>query len=92
LKFLLVGVEEAPVKSVPNIAPVPFGVVAHFADVVGAADVGFGDDEATVGVLAHAVDVGNHDPVIAVDRYFHKPAVDLIGVDFTKEHKIAEDH
>ena len=88
-----VVVDEGPVESVPDGGPVfAFGVVGHFADVVRSGEIGFGGEESAVGKLGHAVDVGDHDPVVGVDEEFHEPAVNVVGVDATEEHEVAEDH
>lgn len=88
---LVVG-DEAPEEAVPDGAPRALFVVGHFADVVGAGEVGLGGEEAAVGELAHAVDVGNHDPVVGVDEEFHEPFVNGGGMNAAEEHEIAEDH
>ena len=85
-------VHEAPKEAVPGGLPVAFGIVAHFHYVVAGTDVGLGGHEAAVGKLAHAVYVGNHDPVVGVDKEFHEPAVDFVGIDFAEEHEVAENH
>ena len=74
--------EKPPVQAIPDSAPGALLVVAHAQDVAGGADVGFGGDPAPIGVLAHAVDVGHHDPIIGIDEHLHEPAVDLIRVKF----------
>ena len=85
-------VHEAPEEPVPSSLPVTFSVVAHFQDIITGADIGFGGHEPTIGKLAHAVNIGNHDPIIGIDKEFHKPAVNFIGVDFAEEHEVAENH
>lgn len=88
---LIVG-DEAPEKAIPDGAPRAFFVVGHFTNVIGAGEIRLGGEEATVGELAHAVNVGDHDPVIGVDEEFHEPLVNGGGVNAAEEHEIAEDH
>ena len=88
---VLEAIDRSPVEAVPNFAPIPLGIVGHFEDVGGAADVGFGgegrDDE-----LGHAVDIGFHDPLGGVDEHLHEVSVNLGGLDVAHEHRAAEDH
>lgn len=91
-KDVLVVGNEAPEKSVPDRCPGTFLVVRHLADVVGAGEVGLGGEETTVGELAHAVNVGDHDPVVGIDEEFHEPFVNCGGVNAAEEHEVAENH
>ena len=43
-------------------------------------------------MLAHSVNVGNHDPIIGIDEQLHKPTIDLIGMDIAKQHKVPKHH
>ena len=82
----------APVEPVPYRSPVAGRVVAHLAYVGGTGKIGFGCNSTAIGMLAHSVDVGNHDPVIAIDKHLHEPSVDFIWVKFAKEHESPECH
>ena len=43
-------------------------------------------------MLAHSIDIGDHNPVVTIDEHFHEPAVDLFGVKFAQEHEPSEGH
>ena len=85
-------INELPTKICPAGFPGAWGEIRHLAEVVAAGDVGFGAHEAAIGELAHAVDVGHHDPVVGVDVHFHEPAVNVIGVSTGEEEVVAQDH
>ncbi len=73
-----------PKQSVPGHLPIPFGVVAHFHEVIAAADIRFGRHQSAVGKLTHAIYVGHHHPVISIDKQLHEPAINIIGVKFAE--------
>lgn len=85
-------INELPIEICPLGFPGAVREIRHFAEVVATGDVGFGAHEAAIGKLAHAVDVGDHDPVVGVDVHFHEPLVSVIGISTCEEEVIAQDH
>jgi hypothetical protein len=85
-------VKEPPVKAIPDLAPISLLIIAHPLNVARGADIGFGSDLATIGILTHAVNVGHHDPIISVNEHLHKSSVDLIGINLAKQHEIPKNH
>ena len=43
-------------------------------------------------MLAHAIDVWHHDPVVSVDEQLHEPLVNGIGSDVTEQHEVPKNH
>ena len=66
--------------------------MAHFPDIRTATKVGLGRDLPAVGMLAHRVRIGNHHPVVAVDKHLHKPTVNFVRIEFTQKHKPSQHH
>jgi len=89
---LAMPVNEAPVQGVPDCTPRALAEVAHLEDVARPAQIGLRRDQAAIGVLAHAVDVGYHDPVVGVDKQLHEPLVNRRRIDFAEQHEVAQDH
>ncbi len=88
---MVVG-DERPEESVPGLTPVALGKITHFPDVVGPGEVGLGGEDATIGKLAHSIDIRHHDPVVSVDKQLHEPPVNIVGINPAEEHEIAQDH
>lgn len=85
-------INELPIEICPLGFPGAVREIRHFAEVVATGDVGFGAHEAAIGKLAHAIDVGDHDPVVGVDVHFHEPLVNVIGISTCEEEVVAQDH
>ncbi len=79
-------VHESPEKGIPQFLPRLFGfrIVRHFKDVVASGEVRFADHQSAIGELGHAVNIGNHDPIVGIDVEFHKPFVHFVGMDFAE--------
>ena len=67
-------------------------MVAHLVDVGAARSVGLGGEQAAVGVLAHADDVGRHHPAEAVDEGGGEPLGQLAGPIRPLQGVVAQDH
>lgn len=84
--------DEGPEQGIPDFGPRAFGFIGHFQDVVRSGNVGFGGERSAIGELRHAVDIGNHDPIIGVDEEFHEPLVDRMWIEAAKQHEIPQHH
>ena len=86
------AIDEPPVQPIPDLAPGPPAKVAHLENVVRSADVGLGCENSTIAHLTHAIDIGAHHPVVGVEVTLHKPPVNLLGLNFTQQHQVADHH
>ena len=53
-----VALDKTPEQAVPDLTPFTISVVRHLADVVRAGHIRLGGEDAAIGELTHAVDVG----------------------------------
>ena len=90
-KFAMV-LDKGPVEPIPYFTPIPLGEVGHFTNVVGAGNIGLGREKTAVRELRHSVNIGDHNPIIGVNKKFHEPLVDGVRVDPAEEHEIPEHH
>ena len=81
--------DEGPEERVPVGAPVAAPEVAHLEEVIRAADVGLGGDEAAVGVHDHAVRIRQLDPFVGVGVNREVPFLDLARVHARQQGEIA---
>ncbi len=86
--------EGAGVLAHPGLAVVTAvpAVVAHAVDVGASGGVGLGGHAPTIGVLAHADDVGQHHPLGAVHEPGPHPFGERPGFDAGEQGEVAEDH
>lgn len=84
--------DKPPIEGIPSFTPRTLGVIAHFQNVVGAAEVWFGGHTSAVGILAHSVDIWDHDPVVSVDKKLHKPLIHRVRMDIAEQHEVPQDH
>ena len=87
-------VHESPEKGIPQFLPglFGFGIVRHFQDVVAPGEVGLADHESAIGELRHAVNIGNHDPIVGIDVEFHEPFVHFVGMNFAEQEEVSHNH
>jgi hypothetical protein len=68
LKEIQVLMDKPPVKTIPYFAPLPFRKIAHLPDVIRGADVRLRRDQTAIRILAHPMDIGNHNPVVSISK------------------------
>jgi hypothetical protein len=92
LKYIPVDIQEPPVECIPEITPRTVWVIAHLQHVPGTGYVGFGTHQPAIGKLTHPIDIGDHDPVICINKEFREPVIDPVRMEFGKEHDVAQHH
>lgn len=81
LKDVPVDIQETPVEGIPEIAPRTFLVITHLQHIPGTGYAGFGTQQPAIGKLAHAVDIGDHHPVICINKVLQEPVIDPVRVE-----------
>ena len=85
-------VHETPEQTIPYVLPWTLGIIAHFHQIIAPANVGLRAHESAISKQAHAVNIRNHNPIKGIDKQLHEPTINLIGIEFTKHHDVAQDH
>ena len=87
-----VHMHKPPEQGIPGLLPCSFFEITHFENVITATDVGLCGKYTSIGKLAHAVNIGHHNPIPCINKKLHKPLINLIGIEFAQKHEVADNH